>query len=303
MLLGALVYGVTDLLRAQSVPEPNELSTVRSTAHFTLRSDLDGASLEHQARVFEAFHAWFSERYFPAPEAPPLKVYLFSTRQGYSHFCRRFRRSFTDYGFYVAKDNVVVLNHQRGLGTATHELVHHFIHRSFARAPPEWVNEGFAAFFEKILGHFDEQGRLVLSVGYFNPWRFEQTKAQQSQLDLTGLARSDEVNQSAARSVMLFLHQRGKLTPFIKALAAETNDPDGLRTLERVVEKPIADIDAEWKSWIAAQPLNDEVKLLPLSFVKTPAEWQKWWGDHQTRLRYDEVREKFVPIPESGATP
>jgi hypothetical protein len=59
------------------------------------------------------------------------------------------------------------------------------------REPPRWVNEGFAAFFEKFIGHLDPQGNLTFSFGYFSNWRFPITKAMVEDLSL----REDSSNR------------------------------------------------------------------------------------------------------------
>lgn len=296
VLLAVLFYKV----RALYVPEPDALTLHHNTERYAFRSDLDAKTLERHARFFEAFSTWFSSRYFAVHQDKPLKVYLFGTRRGYARFCRGFRgKDFSPFGFYVPHQNIIVLNYESGLGTAGHELVHHFIENGFEEEPAPWINEGFASFFEKMIGRFDEQGQFSLSVGYLNPRRFQRTLERHAELDLARLAESSEWDQDAARSFMVFLHRHGTLTPFIQQLAKRSGDSKGLLTLEAVYGKPVSQINSEWKAWVLEQSSAD-IRLLPRSFVKTAPEWQVWRTQTRSKLRWNEKRARFEPIPEPG---
>jgi len=46
----------------------------------------------------------------------------------------------------------------------------------------------------------------------------------------------------------MFLHEKGKFTEFVQAAAAESlDDPFGLGAIEKVYNKPLDKIEAEWK--------------------------------------------------------
>jgi len=39
--------------------------------------------------------------------------------------------------------------------------------------------------------------------------------------------------------------------------------------------------------------MDDEIFLVDEEFVKTPAEWQKWWSQNRNRLYFDPARQIY----------
>lgn len=268
---------------------PKILSNQRKTKHFHFYTNLDVNSLDYYEQVFEGFYSYFNKNYFRIRQKRPLKVFLFKDTESYEPFARKARKSYTRYGFYMGrKKNIIVVNRQSGLGTATHELVHHFTAVSFASKPDKWVREGIATFFEKFIGHLDSEGKMTISFGYFSNWRFPKTKKRLDKISLKNLIASRKPDQCVARSLMLFLHKKGVFKPFVKQMRVKRNDPTGAVTLQKVYGKPLAEIEREWKVWIKAQPVDDNVKLVRLAFVKTDQQWKAWWKENKSRLYWSE---------------
>lgn len=270
---------------------PKTLSTRRKTEHFHIYTNLDPDSLNYYEHFLEGFFDYFNSRYFKIGQKRRLKVYLFEDTTSYKPYAESVRRHYTRYGFYTGPwVNIIVVNRDSGLGTTTHELVHHFIATSFAAEPPKWVDEGIATFFEKFIGHLDEKGKLTISFGYFSNWRFPITKNKVDgiSVSLSGLIAAVEPDQSAARSLMLFLHKKGLFENFVRQMSMQTDDPTGSVTLQKVYGKPIAEIEREWKAWIRAQPIDGNVKLVERAFVMTEKEWQRWWNANKRRLYWSE---------------
>jgi HEAT repeat protein len=273
-----------------SIRVPSSLSESRHTKHFTIYTNLDKDALDYYEHVLEGFIGYFESNYFTVEQQQPLNVFLFKDNVSFQEYVRTRGGDLAGAaGFYTREENLVVINRQSGLGTATHEIVHFFIESAFVGEPPRWVMEGFAAFFEKFIGHLDPQGNLTISFGYFSNWRFPVTKAKVGNLSLRELAGArGEVDQCAARSLILFLHRKGRLKGFIDKMRVQTNDPDGLTTLQDIYGKDTTSIETEWKDWIQSQPIDQDVNLVESAFVKTQEEWDTWWGIWKDKLYWSE---------------
>ena len=277
---------------ARFAPVPASLGSRRITEHFEIYSNLDPAALDHHVRFFEEFVSYFEANYFPVAQKRRLTMFLFAGDAAYRAYVRKHYTDFTPYGFYSAPQNLIVVNGASGLGTATHELVHHCIACGFVEKPPSWIDEGFATFFEKFIGYLDARGRLHISLGYFSNWRFPHTRSVVAGLSLEALARARDVDQSAARSLMLFLHRKGLLETFIDR-ARHYRGSDHLALLSDVCGEPVPAIEREWKRWITNQPIDGDVLLVTQSFVKPYGEWTAWWEANRHRLIWSEAEKRY----------
>ncbi|NIM12520.1 MAG: hypothetical protein GTO45_10480 [Candidatus Aminicenantes bacterium] len=276
----------SDLLRIL----PNQ----RKTSHFHIYTNLDEDSLDYYEHFFEGFYQYFNVEYFTIGQDKPLKVYLFKNTGSYESYARRIFKHNTFYGFYAGpKYNAIFVNRDSGLGTVTHELVHHFVTTSFVKLSPKWIDEGIATFFEKFIGYLDQEGRLTISFGYFSNWRFPITKMYIDRISLNDLIYARNPDQCAVRSFMLFLHKKGFFKSLIKQMRVQTDDPDGLITLQRVYGKSKPQIEQEWKSWIKSQPLDGNVFLVKRAFVKTDSQWKAWWEANKDRIYWNEKEQIF----------
>jgi len=269
------------------------LTNHRTTPHFRIYSNLDSQSVNYCEDFFEGFYGYFEKEYFRIGQKQPLKVYLFKDTGSFASYASTYRYA-GPYGFYLGpRKNIIVANCDSGLGTTTHELVHHFIAVSFARRPAKWVEEGIAAFFEKFIGHFDGEGKLTISFGYFSNWRFPTTKRLIRFFNLNDIISSKEPDQCAARSLMLFLHKKGLFKSFVRKISVRTDDPTGSITLKEIYGKSIAEIEGEWKEWVRSQPIDENVNLVESAFVLTESEWNKWWEANKHRLYWDDSEQIY----------
>lgn len=272
------------------------LTNQRQTAHFLIYSNFDWASLNYYEHFFEGFFEHFNREYFEIGQKRPLKVYLFKDMDSYKPYARSVGCR-SPYGFYMGPDeNIIVVNRHSGLGTVTHELVHHFIATSFARRPAKWVDEGIATFFEKFIGHLDNKGKLTISFGYFSNWRFPITKESVNRLNLRKMITARRPSQCAARSLMLFLNKKRLFKDFVRQISAARGDLDGSATLQKVCRKSIAEIELEWKNWIKSQPIDEDVLLVSSAFVLPEHQWQAWWRANKDKLYWSEQEQIYRVI-------
>jgi hypothetical protein len=273
---------------------PGALTKRSKTEHFHIYTDVDDASLNYYEHFFEGFYSYINKEYFEIGQKRPLKVYLFNDVSSYGWFVLASRGPRTPYGFYMGPwANIIVVNRQSGLGTATHELVHHYIRTSFVRRPAKWAEEGICVFFEKFIGYLDENGKLHISFGYFSNWRFPIVKRLVKWLSLGDLVSAKEPDQSNAGALMLFLHKKGLFKEFVRQLSMATDDPNCVGTLERVYGKPLSGIEKDLQEWVGQQPIDGDVNLVQQSFVLSANDWQIWWQRNSSRLYWDEAEQVY----------
>lgn len=262
-----------------------------------IHTDLPEAQARHYANFFDGFYRYFATNYFPVVQRQKLEILLFAANQDYQAF-DRFGPPQSPFGYYLPGKNTMVVNVQRGLGTAAHELVHHFLAlggidlmTKVRRA--SWVNEGIPEFFEKFMGYVADDGTLHISFGYFSNWRFPDAKEKIAHATLPKLFQEFDPNLSSA--FMLFLHQKGLMRKFVRELQAQGRAADAENLLVALYGQPLAVIEREWKEWIDGQAVDDDVNLVPQAFVKTESEWRAWWEKNQDRLVWDEKQERYRP--------
>jgi len=270
-------------------PCPIHFATASRPPAATSAPTWRGEPLDFHASFFEGFWDWFENEYYAVPAEPKLPILLFTKEAEYNAFRTASAGPDTPFGYYRATaggECMLVVNLSSGLGTATHELVHHFVRLGFGERAPDWMNEGFAEFFEKFIGHVDLSGRLDISFCYFSNWRFPAAKERIDQVSLSSLLQNGPETQVALRELFLFLHKRGRLPALIKAMRARQGDLDGAETLAKVWGGTLADLEQQWKEWIRSQPIDADVNLVPRSFVVTESEWLRWWPAHQNSLEW-----------------
>jgi hypothetical protein len=273
---------------------PEALTKHVKTRHFSIYTDIEDEKLKHYENFFEGFYDYFNKEYFEIGQKRPLKIYLFKGDESYRPYQETVRGPRTPYGFYMGPwANIIVVNHSSGLGTATHELVHHFTKTTFVKNPPKWAYEGISVFFEKFIGHFEQDGSLVISFGYFSNWRFPDIKKRVKWLSLDDMVSSDQPDQSAAGALMLFLHKKGLFKEYVKQLRKVSDDPNGVKTLEKLYGSPLNQIEKDLKDWIVNQPIDSDVMLVESSFVLPADKWQAWLQRNGPRLYWSQEEQIY----------
>jgi hypothetical protein len=292
-IIGCLILGIFVWRKANPQPLPASLGNSITSQYLQIHTDLAGEQADFYANFFNEFYRYFEREYFPIHQKQRLKVLLFGNPAAYRDYVEGQFKNYTPYGSYLGlKKNTIIVNLNSGLGTATHELVHHFMAVGKINNYPDWVNEGFPAFFEKFIGYMDTRGKLNISLGYFSNWRFPLTKHVIDKYTLVALFKTRD--QSVARSFNLFLHRQGCLTEFIKTLYTGKGRADPLKTLEVIYGADLVTIEREWIGWAKSQSIDANVKFVERSFILPYPEWVRWWNINQEYLHWDEENRLYV---------
>lgn len=186
-----------------------------------------------------------------------IDIWLFKDRDSYERHAQALwgRKPHTPYGYYAARQRVMVMNIATGGGTLVHEIVHPFVAANFS-ACPAWFNEGLGSLYEQSA---QRDGRIV---GLTN-WRLaglHDAIRNRRTVPLTQLlaTTTDEfygensgLHYAMARYLCLYLQEHGKLRDFYHAFAAaHHDDPTGLRTLQLTLgEDDLDDFQRRWEAW------------------------------------------------------
>jgi hypothetical protein len=292
-IIGCLILSIFFWRTSRPLSVPASLGNSIASPYLQIHTDLTNQQAHFYSNFFNEFYRYFEREYFPVRQEQRLKVFLFGNASAYRDYAEAHFKNYTPYGSYLGlKKNTIVVNLASGLGTATHELVHHFMAVGKINHYPDWVNEGFPAFFEKFIGYLDSNGKLHISLGYFSNWRFPRTKNVIDKYTLDALFKTRD--QSVARSFSLFLHRQGCLAEYIHALYSKEGQADPAEILEAIYGADLDTIEREWIGWVKSQPIDANVKLVERSFILPYPDWVRWWDQNQEYLHWDEGKMLYV---------
>ncbi|MCW5753507.1 MAG: PDZ domain-containing protein [Phycisphaeraceae bacterium] len=171
-------------------------------------------------------------------------------------------------GAYVHDDKELVAMDLGG--TFRHEFFHALHWRSnsrLGRMHPIWVQEGLCSLVEDY--DLDAQGVLRPTPS----WRTNLAKRMDmagNMMPLDQFCRLPRerfsgdralAHYAQARSVFLYLHHRGVLGEWYREFDRTFHsDPDGVSAFERVFEKPIAEVDRDFRDWLKGLPEVAEIR-------------------------------------------
>ena len=246
-----------------SVQIANRVGTVATTtlvrAPFVIQSDLPATELAKlHAESIQPLAEALWRTYFDRQPEEPLVLLLCSNESLY----RDLAQQFDGYdpiaydGYFQRGERRLMLNLASGEGTLAHELCHAL---AAVDAPhlPEWFDEGLAALHEQI--RFSDDRLLVW--GEPN-WRCRIVQNALAAGSLPRIAdfvsresfRGDDegLNYAFARSLCLFLQERGLLAHYVRKLRCGPPDSSrGLVPLQRLlgVATPAA-VDTAFQNWL-----------------------------------------------------
>ncbi|HEX7898664.1 MAG TPA: hypothetical protein VF950_12945 [Planctomycetota bacterium] len=230
---------------------------------FFVATNDSAASFKACQGTISRMYRYLRRDYFARSPEKPIRVYLFKDKASYEDYCKRTyeKPPSTPFGFYMARERKMVMNISTGTGTLAHELVHPLLAEDFPGVP-SWFNEGFASLYEQSGSRGD---RVVGHVNWRLPGLHKALKARGVSLDALLKTSTDEfygddrgVNYAAARYLCYWLQEKDLLIPFYVAFkASHGDDPTGLAALEKIVGKPLAELEPAWKDWTLALKIRD----------------------------------------------
>jgi hypothetical protein len=207
----------------------------------------------------------------------------------------------------------------RDLGpTLRHEFWHALHHRFMSRAGqdhPLWLQEGLCALVEDTTWPASVAGtdpaptldELAASARFENNWRTNMARRMLDRGTLPKLSALIELSSdrfmdsgslgryAVSRSLMLYLHQTGKLQPFLQELVtAWPSEPTGLRALARATGQPdgvnppnLAGLDRDFRAWLRKQPEAPEAGQPGTTSARLPFDVDERGGEGLTVLDMD----------------
>lgn len=195
---------------------------------------------------------------FPRRPKEILDVWLFKDARSYQHHTRTLLgdEPGTPYGYYSPRLGALIMNIATGGGTLVHELVHPYMRANYPDCPA-WINEGLGSLYEQSA----ERGGSI--VGLTN-WRLAGLQRAIRAGEAPSLrhltATTDRefygddsgVNYAAARYLMLWLQEEGRLEGFVAAaMAGRAKDPSGWTALRAAVgAADMQKFQREWAAWV-----------------------------------------------------
>ncbi len=232
--------------------------TVLVAVPFVLGSDAGPDEIERWRRdIIQPTTRALQVDYFDTPPTEPITILIATSDAAYEECVTRLghvgRKEYA--GIYSRTERRLVLNLSTGEGTLAHELTHALAHVDFPQMP-EWFDEGLASLHED--SEFSDDGLQLIGL---SNWRGELLKEHHQQGTLPPLENfvtgefggSDAaLNYAMARSLCLFLQQRGRLTAFYrKSRANHDIDPTAGWSLAAVLgHDDLTGVEAEFHAWI-----------------------------------------------------
>jgi hypothetical protein len=287
ILLAVLL--AASLYRALNKYGWNRYTSKINSNGITLCSDLPAG----QAAMYQAsciiFRAYFNEHVLPVT-ARRIKVYLMKDPRDFIQFCRKINYYGSPYGYFSKELNLMVINYSSGAGTLYHEFTHALLSES-GIDPPEWLDEGLALLYEKVIGYYENENSSQLTFGYLSPWRFERTKELLSR----GLLRLDRLSadQTVGWALALYVHRQGKMKQF---LASYGKQRDLNAALREVFGEDADEFEIKWKHWLTELPLDENAYLAKDAYIfGTKTAFEEFLSNHNATWYPQENLYKAAP--------
>jgi hypothetical protein len=259
---GAAEFGaVPKTLAALQLQTGAEFLTARRGI-FLLAADLPPQQFDYLVNgILATCREALEKQFFAKRPQNTVTVYIFKNHDSYRRHLRDFfhlAEPISPYGHYGHTHRYIVVNYQTGPGTLTHELTHALMAADFPDAPV-WISEGLASLFEQCRV---ENGALLGEANWRLP-ELQQALAEKKLVPLAELFRStnqdfrlmnESLRYAESRYFCLYLQERGMLAPVYREFrGAVSSDPDGANTVAKILAKPLAEIDADWRTWLTQQ--------------------------------------------------
>lgn len=267
--IGAIVNPTVSLFYARRIglePWHPNYPQVAASPGIKLYSDLPFPAQDAKIQRFlENFRATVGARFLaPGSESCSVDVYLLRRESNYNAILQTFHAS-TPFGFFttVPGQPTLFVRDGSGLGTLTHEMIHHFLYCTFPSTLPTWVDEGVATLMEKFIA-IEFNGKLAFSWGYRSNWRDPEVRnVIMGMVNLTAALEAGR-DQSLFNALFLMLYHQNRLEPLLTQFQTKS-DETGIPTLMATLNLSMVEIQQQLQKWIQTEALA--VPMLERSFV------------------------------------
>jgi ABC-type nickel/cobalt efflux system permease component RcnA len=268
MAIGAMVNPTVSLFYARRIglePWHPNYPQVGASPGIKLYSDLPFPEQDAKLQRFlENFRATVGARFLATgPESCSVDVYLLRKESNYNAILQTFHAN-TPFGFFttVPGQPTLFVRDGSGLGTLTHEMMHHFLHCTFPSTLPTWVDEGVATLMEKFIA-IEFNGKLAFSWGYRSNWRDREVRNEMEMVNLTAALEAGR-DQSLFNALFLMLYHQNRLEPLLTQIQTKS-DETGIPTLMATLNLSMPEIQQQLQKWMQTEAL--ELPMLERSFV------------------------------------
>lgn len=250
---------------------------VRAMGKFVIASATPQTDYAEMARRLNLYEKFFSETFGLQLPDYMVTVYVVPDIRQFRELALKlhgFQLPEASIGYSFRDDlSLAAFSQNRWTGTLYHELFHLMARSSFGDIPL-WLDEGMAALYEvsKI------EGERALGVDSWRAkilhqlWHKRPTLEKLMQMNWEGFDRAEHegpvedietqaVNHATARYYMHYWQEQGKLAEIFNAFRRRrpqdlqtTPQADALALLEKILQKPVQQIDNEFALWFKATP-------------------------------------------------
>jgi hypothetical protein len=266
------------LIRLRFPDKPKSYEEARDEKmRLVFRSAMDATSTEQARADLTRLFAWGLKEVFPEQADPELAkhdawcIVILPTPRHFtswaiSSFGQGAVSGTSGIGGSYSHDHKRLVAQDLG-ATLRHEFFHVLHWRSTVRLGqdhPIWIQEGLCSLVED----YELEGDTLKPVP---SWRTNISKRLVSSGKILPIqklatiprdrftANSPLANYGQARTVFLYLWHKGKLKDWYKAYTdGYRHDPTGVKAIEEVFSKPIADVDKDYRTWIKGLPMVAE---------------------------------------------
>ncbi|NEO85419.1 MAG: hypothetical protein F6J87_14400 [Spirulina sp. SIO3F2] len=215
-------------------------------------------------RFLQEFRAAVGARFLnTGPASCSVDVYLLRNDANYAAILQTFHIK-TPFGFFTTITGTprLFVREGSGLGTLTHEMMHHFVYCTFPQGLPTWVDEGIATLMEKFIA-IERNGQLAFSWGYRHHWRDPNIRKVLGTIDLATALQAGR-DQDLFNALFLMLYHQQRLAPLLNQLQINA-DKTGFPTLMATLNLSMGEIQRQWQQWMQTDAFN--LPIVEQSFV------------------------------------